>query len=123
MSGGGVFDQEWGGFFRYATNRDWSVPHFEKMLEDNSNLLRNLLRLYRISGDQGHADLARRVVDYLDRWLSEPDTGAFYGSQDADEEFYVLSAAERGERPALYVDRSTYTSWIAMAASAYLEAS
>ena len=123
MSGGGVFDQEWGGFFRYATNRDWSVPHFEKMLEDNSNLLRDLLRLYRTSGDEGHAGTARRVIDYLDRWLSDPDTGAFYGSQDADEEFYALTAAEREERPAPYVDRTIYTSWNAMAASAYLEAS
>jgi uncharacterized protein YyaL (SSP411 family) len=123
MAAGGVFDQEWGGFFRYATNRDWSVPHFEKMLEDNSNLLRNLLRLYRISGDQAHADGAGAVIDYLDRWLSDPDTGAFYGSQDADEEFYALSAAQRATRPAPYVDRTIYTSWNAMAASAYLDAS
>ena len=123
MSVGGVFDQEWGGFFRYATNRDWSVPHFEKMLEDNANLLRNLLHLHRISGDQGHADVARRVIDYVDRWLSDPDTGTFYGSQDADEEFYALSDAERATRPAPYVDRTIYTSWNAMAASAYLEAS
>jgi len=123
MSGGGVFDHEWGGFFRYATNRDWSVPHFEKMLEDNSNLLRNLLRLYRVSGEETHADTARRVVEYVDRWLSDPKTGAFYGSQDADEEFYALSAAEREKVQAPYVDRTAYTSWNAMAASAYLEAS
>jgi uncharacterized protein YyaL (SSP411 family) len=123
MSSGGVFDQEWGGFFRYATNRDWSVPHFEKMLEDNSSLLRSLLRLYRISGQEAHAETARRVIEYLDRWLSDPETGAFHGSQDADEEFYALSAAEREKRQAPYVDRTVYASWNAMAASAYLEAS
>jgi uncharacterized protein YyaL (SSP411 family) len=123
MSGGGIFDRAWGGFFRYATNRDWSVPHFEKMLEDNSNLLRNLLRLYRVSGEETHADTARRVVEYMDRWLSDPETGAFYGSQDADEEFYALGAAERERVQAPYVDRTAYTSWNAMAASAYLEAS
>jgi hypothetical protein len=123
MSGGGIFDHEWGGFFRYATNRDWSVPHFEKMLEDNSNLLRSLLRLYRISGDRAHADIARRVIKYMERWLSDPETGAFYGSQDADEEFYARSAAERENVRAPYVDRTVYTSWNAMAASAYLEAS
>jgi hypothetical protein len=123
MSVGGVFDQEWGGFFRYATNRDWSVPHFEKMLEDNSNLLRSLLRLYRISGKEAHAETARRVIEYMNRWLSDPETGAFYGSQDADEEFYALSAAERDKRQAPYVDHTVYASWNAMAASAYLEAS
>ncbi len=51
MAGGGVFDHVWGGFFRYATNSDWSVPHFEKMLEDNANLLRNLLRLFHLLAD------------------------------------------------------------------------
>lgn len=123
MSRGGVFDHEWGGFFRYATNRDWSVPHFEKMLEDNSNLLRNLLRLYRVTKDEAHGESARRVIEYMDRWLSDTETGAFYGSQDADEEFYALSAAERAKAPAPYVDPTVYTSWNAMAASAYLEAS
>jgi len=123
MSDGGVYDHVWGGFFRYATNRDWTVPHFEKMLEDNASLLRNLLALYRITGDEKHAATAAGVVAYLDAWLSDAETGAFYGSQDADEEFYPLPAAARAEREAPYVDRTVYTSWNAMAASAYLEAS
>lgn len=123
MAGGGMFDQVWGGFFRYSTNRDWSVPHFEKMLEDNALLLRNVLRLYRISGDDEHAAIAGRVVEYLDTWLSDAGTGAFYGSQDADEEFYALDAAERAKHEAPYVDRTVYTSWNALAISAYLEAS
>jgi uncharacterized protein YyaL (SSP411 family) len=59
----------------------------------------------------------------MDRWLSDPETGAFYGSQDADEEFYALTVAERERVQAPYVDRTVYTSWNAMAASAYLEAS
>src|SRR3990172_434294 len=100
MAAGGVFDQVWGGFFRYATNRDWSVPHFEKMLEDNASLLRNFLRLYRITGDEQHAAVARRIIEYLDGWLSDPETGAFYGSQDADEEFCALDAGARAQRPA-----------------------
>ena len=41
MCKGGTYDQEWGGFYRYSTKRDWSVPHYEKMLEDNALLLRN----------------------------------------------------------------------------------
>jgi uncharacterized protein YyaL (SSP411 family) len=123
MAAGGVFDHVWGGFFRYATNRDWSVPHFEKMLEDNALLLRNVLRLYRLTGEEAHAAAARRVIDYLDTWLSDAETGAFYGSQDADEEFYALDAEARAAKEAPYVDRTVYTSWNALAASAYLDAS
>ena len=123
MAAGGVFDDVWGGFFRYATNRDWSVPHFEKMLEDNANLLPNFLRLYRISGDEKHAGSARRIIEYLDTWLSDAETGAFFGSQDADEEFYALDADARAQRQAPYVDHTVYTSWNALAISGYLEAS
>ncbi|HET9476123.1 MAG TPA: DUF255 domain-containing protein [Dehalococcoidia bacterium] len=123
MGAGGVFDQEWGGFFRYATHRDWSEPHYEKMLEDNANLLRNVLALYRGSGAQGHADIARRTIDYLEWKLRDPDAGYFFGSQDADEEFYRLSKAERADHEEPYIDRTLYTSWNAMAISAYLEAS
>lgn len=123
MARGGVFDQEWGGFFRYATQRDWSEPHYEKMLEDNAGLLRNLLALYHISGDEAHAAVASRVIDYLEARLRDPERGFFYGSQDADEELYKLPAAERETRPEPYVDRTCYTSWNAMAASAYLQAS
>ncbi|HEU4758981.1 MAG TPA: DUF255 domain-containing protein [Dehalococcoidia bacterium] len=123
MARGEVFDHEWGGFFRYATRRDWSEPHYEKMLEDNANLLRNFLALCRATGDQAHADIARRIVDYMEAKLRDKGAGFFYGSQDADEEFYKLAAAEREKQPEPYIDRTCYTSWNAMAASAYLEAS
>ncbi|MGB2695276.1 MAG: DUF255 domain-containing protein [Dehalococcoidia bacterium] len=123
MAGGGMFDHVWGGFFRYSTNRDWSVPHFEKMLEDNANLLHNVLRLYHITGDERHATIATRVIEYLDTWLSDPETGAFYGSQDADEEFYPLDGDARAQREAPYVDRTIYTSWNALTISSYLMAS
>jgi len=123
MAAGAVFDHEWGGFFRYATQRDWSEPHYEKMLEDNAGLLRNLLALYRTSGDQAHAAAATSVIGYVSAKLRDPERGFFYGSQDADEEFYKLSAAEREKLPEPYIDRTCYTSWNAMAASAFLEAS
>ncbi|MBI2724342.1 MAG: thioredoxin domain-containing protein [Chloroflexi bacterium] len=123
MCNGGTYDQEWGGFYRYSTKRDWSVPHYEKMLEDNALLLRSLLRLYRISQDPDHRRYIDFTIEYMDRWLSDPDTGAFFGSQDADEEFYPLPAEVRRKHQAPYVDRTVYTSWNAMAVSAYLEAS
>ncbi|MFQ5472841.1 MAG: thioredoxin domain-containing protein, partial [Dehalococcoidia bacterium] len=123
MGRGGVYDQEWGGFFRYSTKRDWSEPHYEKMLEDHGGLLKALLSLYRITGDDEHAGFARRTIDYIERKLRDPDEGFFYGSQDADEEFYKLSKADREGKEEPYIDRTCYTSWNAMAASAYLDAS
>jgi len=123
MSRGEVFDQEWGGFFRYATRRDWSEPHYEKMLEDNAKILQNLLALYRTTGDDAHAEPARRTIEYIEWKLGDKERGFFYGSQDADEEFYKLSkeGRERAQEP--YIDRTCYVSWNAMMISAYLEAS
>jgi uncharacterized protein YyaL (SSP411 family) len=123
MARGGVFDQEWGGFFRYATNRDWSVPHFEKMLEDNARLLSSYLHLHRATGEQFAAQVASRIISYLDGHLWNEDQGYFGGSQDADEHFYTLTAAEREPLPEPYIDPTCYTSWNALTASAYLEAS
>jgi uncharacterized protein YyaL (SSP411 family) len=123
MARGGMYDHEWGGFFRYSTKRDWSEPHYEKMLEDHGGLLKGLLALYRITGDNEHADFARRTIDYLEWKLRDPDKGFFYGSQDADEEFYKLSKDDREGKEEPYIDHTCYTSWNAMAASAYLEAS
>ncbi len=123
MARGEVFDQEWGGFFRYATRRDWSEPHYEKMLEDNANLLRNALTLYRATGDEAHAEIANRTIEYMECKLRDQERGFFYGSQDADEQFYKLSKQDRERAEEPYIDRTCYTSWNALAASAYLEAS
>jgi uncharacterized protein YyaL (SSP411 family) len=123
MCRGGLFDHVWGGFFRYSTRRDWSVPHFEKMLEDNAALVRALLRLYRNTGDAENREFAERTIAYVDAWLSDAETGAFYGSQDADEDFYRLTDEERQRREAPCVDRRAYAGWCALAASAYLDAS
>jgi uncharacterized protein YyaL (SSP411 family) len=124
MADGGMFDHEWGGFFRYSTNRDWSVPHFEKMLEDNAALLGNYLLLYRLTGDEAFARVSQRVIEYLDGHLWDSRQGYFYGSQDADEHFYTaLTAAQREGVPEPYIDPTCYTSWNALATSAHLEAS
>ena len=123
MCSGGTYDQDWGGFYRYSTKRDWSVPHYEKMLEDNAGQLRNLLKLYRISDNDENRRYIDFTIAYLDAWLSDPATGAFYGSQDADEELYPLPNEERKKFAAPYVDKTVYTSWNAMAIAAYLDAS
>ncbi len=123
MAGGGMYDDQAGGFFRYSTTRDWTVPHFEKMLEDNALLLKDCLIAYQVTGQDQYLGVARSVIGYIDSTLSDPRTGAFFGSQDADEEYYALSLAERAGREAPYVDRTIYTDWNAMMVISYLKAS
>ena len=110
MGQGGMYDHVAGGFFRYSTTRDWSVPHYEKMLEDNAQLLAIYARLARLTADPVYLDTVRDVVRYLEDWLRSDD-GYFCGSQDADEAYYALDAAGREERrdTAPRVDRTLYS--------------
>jgi uncharacterized protein YyaL (SSP411 family) len=119
----GTYDKEMGGFFRYSTLRDWSVPHFEKMCEDNAKWLQLYLHAYQITGEQFYADIATGIIDYVNHWLSDQQNGCFYGSQDADEEYYKLGKEERAKAKPPYIDRNIYTNWNAMMINAYLEAS
>ena len=114
MASGGTYDHVEGGFFRYSTTQDWSVPHFEKMLEDHAGLVTGLAL-----ADMGA--VLDSTTGYLDLVLRDPKTGLYAGSQDADEHYYSMDAEERAQRPAPYVDRRIYTSWNAALAIAYLE--
>ena len=118
-----TYDKEMGGFFRYSTTRDWSVPHFEKMSEDNAKWLQLCLHAYQTTGDTLYAEISNRILGYVNTWLSDQDQGCFYGSQDADEEYYQLPRTERLKQNAPYVDKHLYTNWNAMMISAYLDAS
>ncbi|MBI4233510.1 MAG: thioredoxin domain-containing protein [Chloroflexi bacterium] len=122
MQQGGLFDQGEGGFFRYATVRDWSLPHYEKMLEENASLLRLYLHAYAFTGVGSYRDTAARTIEYLSGNLWSPALGAFCGSQDADEEYYSLDLPGRSARPRPLVDPTVYASSNAQAAVAYLEA-
>jgi len=115
MTAGGTYDHVEGGFFRYSTTQDWSVPHFEKMLEDHAGLISGLALA-------GMEDALDKTTGYLDRVLRDPKSGLYAGSQDADEHYYSMDATERAERPAPYVDRRVYTAWNAALAIAYLDA-
>ncbi|GAA3137164.1 thioredoxin domain-containing protein [Streptomyces echinatus] len=83
MARGGLYDQLGGGFARYSVDRDWIVPHFEKMLYDNALLCRVYAHLWRVTG----SDLARRVAletaDFMVRELRTPE-GGFASALDAD---------------------------------------
>src|SRR5215467_5735052 len=84
MSQGGVYDQLAGGFHRYSVDEHWVVPHFEKMAYDNSELLKNYVHGYQITGNQYFAAVAKDIIRWMDEWLSDREHGGFYASQDAD---------------------------------------
>jgi uncharacterized protein YyaL (SSP411 family) len=98
MAEGGIYDQLGGGFHRYSTERTWTVPHFEKMLYDNAQLVELYADAYKLDPNP----LYKRVIDetlaFVRREMTGPD-GAFYSALDADTnhkegEFYVWTAAE-----------------------------
>ena len=84
MARGGVYDQLAGGFHRYSVDEHWTVPHFEKMSYDNSELLKNYVHGYQVFGFEFYAHVARDIIRWMDEWLSDRQHGGFYASQDAD---------------------------------------
>jgi uncharacterized protein YyaL (SSP411 family) len=84
MARGGVYDHLAGGFHRYSVDERWRVPHFEKMLYDNTELLRNYLHGYQSLGREDFLLTAGEVVDWLEGTMSDRERGGFYASQDAD---------------------------------------
>jgi len=123
MAGGGMYDPVEGGFFRYSTTRQWQIPHFEKMLEDNAELLAIYADAHRSFPAAGYDRVARDVIRWMDTVLWMDGSKAFAGSQDADEHYYALDATERAKHDRPYVDPRIYTNWNALAVSAYVAAS
>ncbi|HEV8261138.1 MAG TPA: thioredoxin domain-containing protein [Burkholderiales bacterium] len=82
MATGGTYDQLAGGFHRYATEATWSIPHFEKMLYDNAQLLPIYAEAYRLTGEAYYRMIATGTADYLMTRMMAPD-GGFYTAEDA----------------------------------------
>jgi uncharacterized protein YyaL (SSP411 family) len=120
MVEGGLYDHVGGGFHRYTTDREWVVPHFEKMLYDNAEIPRALLAGYQATDEERYAETVRETFAFLQRELQHPE-GGFYSTLDARSEgksgtqqegaFYVWSpvkvreAIDDGTDADLFCDR------------------
>lgn len=112
MAHGGIYDQIGGGFARYATDAYWQVPHFEKMLYDNAQLVSLYAATYQQTKCPLYKQIIIKTLDFICREMTAPD-GTFYASIDADSEgkegaFYLWTkteiAATTGEHAAVVID-------------------
>jgi uncharacterized protein len=96
MAKGGMNDQLGGGFHRYSVDEYWFVPHFEKMLYDQAQLVVSFIEAFQVTRDETFAVVARRTLDYVLREMTSPE-GGFYSAEDADSVIDPQNPHEKGE--------------------------
>lgn len=101
MAKGGIYDHLAGGFYRYSTDSRWKVPHFEKMLYDNAQLISLYSKAYTVFGDSEYQRIVWETIDFLKREMKNEE-GGYYAALDADTEgeegkFYVWGKQELQE--------------------------
>ncbi|ELY69525.1 thioredoxin domain-containing protein [Natrinema versiforme] len=95
MAAGGLYDHVGGGFHRYCVDRDWTVPHFEKMLYDNAEIPRAFLSGYQLTGEDRYATVVSETLEFVDRELTH-DEGGFFSTLDAQSESPETGEHEEG---------------------------
>lgn len=121
MITGEMFDKVEGGMFRYATKRDWTEPHYEKLLADNARMAFVLLDAYRLAEKEDYLNTAKQAFSYMESTLMDSKTGLFHGSQDADENYYQADEDGRKKLPKPKTDTALYVDSNAMLAVAYVK--
>ena len=129
-----LIDPVWGGFYRYATQSDWSHPHYEKMLNIQASNLLNYLEAYQVTRDKRYKAVVEGTVEYVNRFLRDPKNGGFYASQDAvvripnhphpfvsGEDYFPLNEKDRLAIGVPRVDRSIFTGWNGLMVSTFLK--
>jgi hypothetical protein len=119
ISKGGLFDHLGGGFFRYSVDEHWSVPHFEKMLYDNAQLISLFSMGYKHFGDEKYRSIVYQTIDFLRREMRSQN-GGFYSAIDADSEgeegrYYTFSKSEVDS--VLGLDSETFSIYYGVTAS------
>lgn len=110
MACGGIYDQAGGGFARYSTDSDWKVPHFEKMLYDNAQLVSLYSAAFQVTGNILYKEVIEHTIEFVNRELKAPE-GVFYSALDADSEgeeglFYTWTADQFNEALGHYAELS-----------------
>jgi uncharacterized protein YyaL (SSP411 family) len=123
MGWGGLYDAVEGGFFRYSAARDWSLPHSEKLLDENAPLIVLYCDAWRTFDHRPYRNKAIDTIRYVHTTLADRQNGGFCNSQRADTSYYLLTEMyERQRLAAPPVDPAKYVDANAAMVSAYLHA-